>query len=143
MCFGVALPDPGDGAAGAQNRAVLIPTACAHAQMENTCTDQQGLKGDSPEVFIHKLFFHTLEGSEDLLDSGEAWTDISNDQIIRRHFELKHDQRHGKQSQGCVSAALPSALPRGMKLETQPLTPQPLPSGSSMELHVAAPTFPA
>lgn len=57
----MALPDPGDEAAGAQIRAVLIPTACAHAQMQNTCTDQQSLEGESPEVFTHKLFFHTLE----------------------------------------------------------------------------------
>lgn len=89
MCLGVALPDPGDEAAGAQNRAVLIPTARAHAQMKNICTDQPSLERESPEVFIHKLFFHTLQGSEDLLDSGEAWTDISKPHIMCRHFELK------------------------------------------------------
>lgn len=79
--------------------------------MENTCTNQQSLEGESPEVFRHKLSFHTLEGSEDLLDSGEAWTDSSKHHIICRHFELKLEADMESNPQGCVDAALPHACP--------------------------------
>lgn len=44
-CFGVVLPDPGDEAAGAQNRALLIPTACAHAFMLKCRTPAQTNRG--------------------------------------------------------------------------------------------------
>lgn len=80
-CFWVALADPGD-EAGAQNRAVLILTAHAHAQMQNTCTDQQSLEGEKCSC---TSFPSTPRRDQDLLDSG----DISKHHIKCRDFELK------------------------------------------------------
>lgn len=134
------LPGPGDEAAGAQSRAVLIPTACAHAQTQNTCTDQQSLERESPEVFTHQLFFHTLEGSEDLLDSGEAWTDIHKHHIKCRHFELKLEAGTWKAIPGLCGCS--SALHRGTESETQPPTPQPLPPAPCSSSHLLSSTFP-
>lgn len=112
--------------------------SCIHAQMQNTCTDQQRLEGESPEAFRHTLSFHTLEGSEDLLDSREAWTDSSKHHILCRHFELKLEAETWKAIPGLCGCSPAPCLARRHRVRN--ITSHPT---AFLQPHAAAPTFPA
>lgn len=109
--------------------------------MQNTCTDQQSLEGESSEVFRHTLSFHTLEGSEDLLDSREAWTDSSKHHILCRHFELKLEAETWKAIPGLWMQPCP--LPcTGASSSKHNIPPHSLPSAPCSSSHLPSSTFP-